>query len=221
MSWRDLSIMDQRREFVMLASLREPTSRPCASVSASAGRRDMSGCGGCRREKRPDRSRRPHSSPRRTPNDLERCVLNVRDSHPAWGARKIARRLQDMGLTPPSARPCIAVLTRHGRIDPQTKADLATGRFEREAPNLLWQMDFKGRTRMGCGNWCYPLTIIDDHSRFAIGIEACLDERLQTVRGRLETILRRYGLPMAIYCDNGNPWARACPTSGHSFGSGC
>ncbi|MFK0204115.1 helix-turn-helix domain-containing protein, partial [Agrobacterium sp. NPDC090283] len=153
-----------------------------------------------------DRSRRPHSSPQRTSCDVERRVLDVRDAHPAWGARKIARRLQDLGMEPPSASTVHAILTRHDRIGPQAKVRMANGRFEREAPNLLWQMDFKGRTQMACGNWCYPLTIIDDHSRFAIAIEACPNEQLETVRGRLETILRRYGMPMAIYCDNGNPW---------------
>ncbi|MBB2708276.1 UNVERIFIED_ORG: hypothetical protein GGE63_006443, partial [Rhizobium esperanzae] len=31
--------------------------------------------------------------------------------------------------------------------------------------------------------WCHPLTVIDDHSRFAVGLEACTDERMLTVRG--------------------------------------
>ncbi|MGO7668366.1 IS481 family transposase, partial [Rhizobium ruizarguesonis] len=77
------------------------------------------------------------------------------------------------------------------RIGPETGGRTGLGRFEREAPNLLWQMDFQGRTQLVSGLWCHPLTIIADHSRFAVGLEACADERMQTVRGRLEPILRR------------------------------
>lgn len=212
MGWRDLSIMDERREFVLLAGLEGANiAQLCArfGISRPTGylwlKRLRSG------EPAEDRSRRPHSSPCQTSADIEQSIIEVRDAHPAWGARKIARRLHDIGIEPPSASTVHAILTRHGRIDPQAKNRPASGRFEREAPNLLWQMDFKGRTQMTCGHWCYPLTIIDDHSRFAIGIEACLDERLQTVRSRMELILRRYGLPMAIYCDNGNPWGTGVP----------
>lgn len=212
MAWRDLSIMDQRQEFVTLASLEG------ANVSALCARFGISRQTGYvwlkrRRAGEPvaDRSRRPHSSPGRTPADLERSVLDMRDEHPAWGARKIARRLQDIGMEPPSASTLHAILSRNGRIAPATQDRQALGHFEREEPNLLWQMDFKGRTQLTCGKWCYPLTIIDDHSRFAIGIEACLDEQMHTVRGRMEPILRRYGLPLAIYTDNGNPWGTGVP----------
>ncbi|MBG0512151.1 IS481 family transposase [Agrobacterium sp. MOPV5] len=212
MAWREISVMDQRTEFVMLAAL------DGANVSALCKRFGISRQTGylwLRRVKAgeavKDRCRRPHSSPRRTSDDLERSVLDIRDEHPAWGARKIARRMRDLDMEPPSASTVHAILCRHGRIVTQANESMAQGRFEREAPNLLWQMDFKGRTQMACGNWCYPLTIIDDHSRFAIAIEACLNERLETVQAKLETIFRRYGMPLAIYCDNGNPWGTGTP----------
>ncbi|QYA06165.1 IS481 family transposase [Agrobacterium larrymoorei] len=212
MAWREVSVVDQRSEFVMLASLEG------ANVSALSKRFGISRQTGylwLRRAKAgetvQDRSRRPHSSPFRTPDDLERSVVDIRDEHPAWGARKIARRMRDLGMEPPCVSTVHAVLSRHGRIGARPSERMANGRFEREAPNLLWQMDFKGRIQMACGNWCYPLTIIDDHSRFAIAIEACPNEQLETVRARLEAIFRRYGMPMAIYCDNGNPWGAGVP----------
>lgn len=72
-------------------------------------------------------------------------------------------------------------------------------------------MDFKGRTQLTAGTWCHPLTVIDDHSRFAIALEACTDEQRTTVQARLERILRHYGLPMAFYTDNGAPWGTGVP----------
>jgi transposase InsO family protein len=104
-----------------------------------------------------------------------------------------------------------AILCRHGRIGPAPIERQAHGRFERAAPNLLWQMDFKGRTRFACGTWCHPLTIVDDHSRFAVALEACADERTDTVKERLTRTMRVHGLPLAIYTDNGNPWGTGVP----------
>jgi transposase InsO family protein len=117
-----------------------------------------------------DRSRRPLCSPNRTPEPVEQAVLSVRDAHPAWGARKILHVLERDGLEVPAPSTVHAVLERHGRITPGPRQGKAFGRFEKEEPNLLWQMDFKGQFQLGNGLWCYPLTIIDDHSRFSLCI---------------------------------------------------
>src|SRR5215204_5503876 len=42
-----------------------------------------------------DRSRRPAATPAATPAEVERAVLDLRDRHPAWGGRKLRRRLLD------------------------------------------------------------------------------------------------------------------------------
>src|SRR5271157_3920445 len=44
-----------------------------------------------------DRPRRPRCSPRQTPGALEAQVVSLRGQHPAWGGRKLRRRLQDLG----------------------------------------------------------------------------------------------------------------------------
>jgi len=54
-------------------------------------------------------------------------------------------------------------------------------RFEHERPNALLQMDFKGHFAMVQGR-CHPLTLLDDHSRFALLIAACANEQGRTVR---------------------------------------
>src|SRR5437588_670542 len=90
---------------------------------------------------------------------------------------------------------------RYGRIDPVEAAQHQPWqRFEREAPNELWQMDFKGHFPLLVGR-CHPFTVLDDHSRFCLGLEACANERGETVRGQLVAIFRRYGLPIAIVAD--------------------
>lgn len=212
MGWQEVSVADRRWEFVMLASLAGASiTALCARFGISrqtghlwlrrfaAGERDFE-----------DRSRRPRHSARRLSGDLEDRILAVRDAHPAWGARKIAAVLRRNGLEPPAASTVHAVLSRHGRIAPGSPGR-AYGRFERATPNALWQMDFKGRVRLGCGAWLHPLTVIDDHSRFAVGLAACADQRTQTVQARLERTFRHHGLPERIYVDNGSPWGGGRP----------
>ncbi len=154
-----------------------------------------------------DRSRRPASSPARSTAAIEAEILRLRDGHPAWGGRKLRARLVALGHDGvPAASTITAILRRHGRIDPEAAAThRPIIRFEREAPNQLWQMDFKGHFAAGDGR-CHPLTVLDDHSRFNLGLFACADERDETTRGHLTSLFRRYGLPERILCDNGSPW---------------
>jgi len=78
-------------------------------------------------------------------------------------------------------------------------------RFEREQPNELWQMDFKGPFKTASVQ-CNPLTIVDDHSRFAVCVAACPDQREMSVRKAMTEVFRVYGLPMRILMDNGTCW---------------
>jgi transposase InsO family protein len=154
-----------------------------------------------------DRSRRPRGSPNRTEGRMEAAVLELRSQHPCWGARKLARRLRDLGHEHiPSVSTITAILYRHGLIDPAASpSHQAFIRFEQERANQLWQMDFKGHFATAAGR-CHPLTMLDDHSRFALKIAACADERLETVIGVVKSVFQRYGLPERMLTDNGAPW---------------
>lgn len=202
--------MEQRRELMMLfeqegANRRELCRRFGISQTTAyklARRYRQEGETGLA-----DRSRRPHHSPERTPPAMEALVLSLRDTHPVWGGRKIRRRLQDLGHEAvPSASTITAVLHRHQRIDAaESAARQWPQRFERAAANELWQMDYKGHFAVAQGR-CHPLTVIDDHSRYALGLRACGDETEATVAGALKAIFRRYGLPERMLMDNGSPW---------------
>ena len=134
---------------------------------------------------------------------MEGAVVAVRDAHPAWGARKIAAVIARDGGSPPAPSTVHAILQRHGRIASPAVGTGARLRFEKEAPNQLWQMDFKGWLRLTGGEPLHPLTVIDDHSRFALCLDACPDQRRGTVTQSLERVFRRYGLPQAFFVDRG------------------
>lgn len=211
MPWRTVSVMDQRREFVRLAMQEGVNKRELCrrfGISPDTGyrwlARHLAGDA-----ELADRSRRPRNSPSRCAPGTEAHVLALRDAHPAWGARKIAWCLEREGSAPPAVSTVHEILRRHGRIKPPIGGAPAHQRFEKEAPNLLWQMDFKGWVRLTNEAQCHPLTIVDDHSRFAVSLAACANEQGNTVRDQLAIAFRRYGLPDAVFVDNGSPWGDA------------
>jgi transposase InsO family protein len=206
MPWQEVSSVSQRREFVMLAS------QPGANIRALCRRYRISPTTGYKwldRSRDPaesfvDRSHVPSHQPRRTSPAMEALVLEVREEHP-WGGRKIGRRLKNLGhCDVPSPSTITAILKRNGRLESKPEGG-PWQRFEREAPNELWQMDFKGHFALTAGR-CHPLTVIDDCSRFALGLQACGDETTETVKGRLSAVFKRYGMPASILSDNGPPW---------------
>ena len=206
--------MDERKEFVRLARM------PGANVSELCRRFAIHRSNGYKWLARYvaegeagliERSRRPHGSPHRTPMAMEAAVLAVRaSSNGAWGGSKISHVLKRRGeVAVPSASTITEILRRHGKLDgPRAGEPRAFVRFERAAPNELWQMDFKGHFAAGTQR-CHPLGALDDHSRYAVGMEACADECDATVRERLTRIFRRYGLPWTMLMDNGPPWGEA------------
>ncbi|CAK0777365.1 transposase [Gammaproteobacteria bacterium] len=66
-------------------------------------------------------------------------------------------------------------------------------------------MDFKGHVAMREGR-CHPLTVLDDHSRYAVCLRACLNEQTATVQQALTETFRCHGLPWRMTMDNGSPW---------------
>ena len=221
MPWSEKSIMSQRHEFVMLFEQEGVNRRELCrrfGISPTLGYRLWARWRQAGKAGLADRSRRPQHSPGRSLAAMEGLVLAVRDAHPAWGGRKIRRRLQDLeqqGV--PSASTITAILRRHGRIAAAARAGhKAFERFERAAPNELWQMDYKGHFATAAGR-CHPLTVVDDHSRYAVGLRACGDEREGTVQAELTAVFRRYGLPERMLMDNGSPWGSSDGAHRHTW----
>jgi len=210
MPWPEVTVVSARREFCALAR------RPGANVSALCQRYGISRTTGytwlARAEAGDDpaalvdRSRRPHTCPHRTDPTVEEQIVTLRDAHPTWGARKLKRRLEDLGADDlPAVSTITAILARAGRRDLAQPVSRPWQRFEADAPNWLWQIDFTGHFALAAGR-CHPLPVLDDHSRFLLGLTACANEQSATVQAILTTLFRRYGLPWKLLCDNGSPW---------------
>ena len=211
MPWKESTTMSLRTDFIHLAEMEN------ANLSELCRRFGISRKTGYKWLKRyreggasalANRSRRPQHSPGRSAEAVEAAVLAVREQHPAWGGRKIKATLERQGQSSvPSPSTITAILRRNGKIDEaEARKHRPYQRFEMEQPNQLWQMDFKGYFALTAGGYCHPLSVLDDHSRFLLGLKACPNETRQTVQAQLIGIFRCYGLPERMLMDNGSPW---------------
>lgn len=211
MPFTGVSAMDCKLEFVRLAQAEGVNRRELCrrfGVSPTLGYRLLSRYAAQGESGLAELSRRPRGSPRTTPAAIEAAVMAVRTEHPAWGGRKIAAVLRRRGLEAPSPSTVTQILRRHGMALGAFGGGQAPFiRFEHPAPNDLWQMDFKGHVSLDAdGGRLHPLTVLDDHSRFCLVLEACADQERATVKSCLIKAFQRYGLPRRITADNGPPW---------------
>ncbi len=155
-----------------------------------------------------DRSHAPHTVPHRTPPDMEALIVSYRNRYPAAGAVTLHKLMKDEGI---SNLPCTKtfnnIFKRNCLITQEaSQAAAHIQRFQHEAPNDLWQGDFKGHFAMTNGERCHPLNILDDCTRFNLCCEALAGETFEDIRPIMTRLFREYGLPKTFLCDNGNPW---------------
>ena len=229
MTWKESDLVSERLDFVTLASAEG------ANISAICLRFGISRKTGYKwlkiwREKGEgpsalcDRSRRPSRSPDKTSEKVEEAVLEIRRKHPSWGGRKIRKILMARRFkSPPAASTITEILRRNGFIsEEESSKHKPFSRFERNAPNDLWQVDFKGEFALTTGSYCYPLTLLDDHSRYSLGIIACKNQQRSTVKEHFRTVFHRYGIPRRR--DLGGASREGCAASGsgaRDIGANC
>src|SRR5579859_5709073 len=206
MPWRTMEVHQQRVEFVVAAAQK---SKPFRSLCHEFGISRPTGYLWLRRYQRhgvqgiAERSRKPLASPGRTDAVLEQRVIAMRLRYPDWGARKLRVVLAREGVE--LARNTIhRILLRHDLVKQVDRRPPSLQRFEREQPNELWQMDFKGPK--GWPQPVGPLSVLDDHSRYLIALAANGNTQGEPVRQQLEEAFQRCGVPEEMLMDHGSPW---------------
>jgi transposase InsO family protein len=160
-----------------------------------------------------DQSRAPHSCPQRTAPVTEAALLAAKQAHPTWGPKKLLPYLQarQPHLPLPAPSTAGAILARHGATTPRRSRrpkNPPVGRaLTTTAPNEVWAADFKGEFLTGDGRLCYPLTIMDAHTRYLLLCHGLPSTATGGVLPLWERLFAEYGLPTAIRTDNGTPFA--------------
>ena len=207
MPWRDKTVEELRKEFVLAAE----ECRNFSSLCREFGITRKTGYKWVERyqngEELQDRSRRPFTVANKTDAATEELIISLRSENPEWGAKKLKRVLEDEGYEIPCVKTVNNILNRYGCIsEEESLKHTAFIRFEKEKCNEMWQTDFKGEFRMEDGNKCYPLNIFDDHSRFLIKTEPSLTTANMVIPS-FRSAFEEFGMPNSVLSDNGAQFA--------------
>lgn len=163
-----------------------------------------------------EQSKKPKTSPSKTPSKLVKEIIKVRKKHSRYGAEKIKALLEreQPHIEWPSNTTIHNILKTNGFI-PDRKCNRhiypANPRFEPREVNDIWSTDYKGKMRMVNALYSYPLTITDSYSRYLLAADALENATFEATKEVFIRVFKDFGLPQYIHSDNGVPFA--CSTS--------
>jgi transposase InsO family protein len=215
MPWKETTIMEQKIEFICEWRTGKYTitelckqfkiSRPTAYKIIA--RFEEKGYDGLR-----ELSRKPRAAhPNQTDEKIVNSILNLKEKHRLWGAKKIHRLLyneyefEDI----PSMLTVHNILKKHGLVCPQKRLRRVKPIhpiFDPKECNEVWSADYKGKFLMGNKKYCHPLTIADSKSRFVFTAKGHYKENLSSAKAEFTRVFRKYGIPKQIHTDNGSPF---------------
>lgn len=208
MPWESKTVEELRKEFIDASKTTSNFSSLCREfgITRKTGYKWIA-----RAKETDDLSDRSHARKNisnKTDKETEKLILSVRKDNPAWGGKTIRQVLMNNGYEDlPCVKTCNNILKRNGCItEEESLKHKPFIRFEKDKCNEMWQTDFKGEFRTADGKYCYPLDIIDDHSRFLIKIKPSTTTANMVIPCFKEAFYE-YGMPNSILSDNGCQFA--------------
>jgi len=217
MTWRVMSIKEERHKFV-LEALNPQRKITFVELSNSYNITPKTGYKWVKRflengkKGLEDLPRTPLTSPTKISSDVESCIIEIRKEFPKWGPKKIIAEIKkEFGhLKAPSEGSIGNILSKHYLSNPRKyRRHVAKTAPLGEClePNDIWMYDFKGWFYTGDGAKCEPLTITDGFSRYLFQCEHLKRKREIDVWEVLERTFLEFGLPNKMRSDNGPPFA--------------
>lgn len=220
--WRESSPVSERKLFVRACTDRR---RKIADICSEFGISEKTGYKILSRYRLlgeaglKDRSHAVLQHPFRISEDVQKIILALKRAHPEYGPRVIHDRLvqHEPEKHWPASSSISELLKRHGLVRPRRRRDhdrerasLNSSLTQALEPNLVWTADFKGEFRLstGYGSYCYPLTVLDLFSHFALGLKALETTSIDPTMREFKRLFRVYGMPRVIRTDNGIPFAQ-------------
>jgi len=214
MPWKESSVVNERMHFIVRLQAGERMVDLCREygISRKTGYKYMERFGRLGAIGLSDQSRAPRH-PHRFEGPVVDLVVGLRREHPTWGPRKIREVLlrRHHGVALPGTTTISLLIARAGLASPRrsrNRVPVFPGHLTQAgSANDVWCADYKGQFRLANTDYCYPLTVSDDASRFLLRIEAFDRINLEEARYVFEEAFSAYGLPLVIRTDNGTPFA--------------
>lgn len=215
MPWKELSKMNEKMKFVIRLNEGERMSDLCREfgIARKTGykfkqRYEKHGLMGLY-----DQKKGPKNAANRTPQEIQCLIIDKKKHKKTWGAAKIREWLikKYPNVKIPVKSTVHAILDRNDLVKKRKNQrrfkSTPTNLSHPKEPNDLWCTDFKGQFKMQNRNYCYPLTISDQESRFLLGCEGLDAINAYDSMNVFERVFKEYGLPTAIRSDNGEPFS--------------
>jgi transposase InsO family protein len=153
------------------------------------------------------KSRRPNQLRTTVPGWVDIVVIAIR-LHTYWNSKRIAAEMTRRGIYTVSADHIDQLFRSHG-CNRGTVPRQPGPRYERSRPNELWHIDIKGPFFIHLGGrylktWIVGL--VDDHSRFVIGLRILSDNKARPILQWLDDCFELCGQPLELMSDNGSPF---------------
>ncbi len=203
MPWESKTVKECREEFIEAAKRTTNFSALCREygITRKTGYKWLERA--TQTDDLSDRSHARKTISNKTDIATEELILALRAENPAWGGKTLRKVLVDQGY---EDLPCVKtfnnILKRNGCISPEESLKHTPFlRYEKERCNEMWQADFKGDFPLLDGTRCFPLDILDDHSRFSIKIVP--KHNTLGVTENFRDAFHEYGVPDSVLSDNG------------------
>ena len=214
MPWNECNHMDERLRFVARLLDGEKMAVMCREfgISRKTGYKIFNRYKDAGIRGLEDRARSPYRHPNKTPFQVEKAILKIKREHKTWGAPKIRDKLikEFPVIQPPAPSTIHAILDRHGLVKRRKRRRhkaQGTSLSIALSPNALWCTDYKGQFLLGNKQYCYPLTITDQRSRYLLACESLESTKESGAFPVFERVFKEFGLPAAIRSDNGVPFS--------------
>ena len=145
---------------------------------------------------------------RRLPGPVREKIVEIKKREPFFGVQRISHLLKRVFFLSASPETVRRTLQEECLMVPSQKkhsANLTRPRFfERSTPNQMWQGDIF-TFRLG-GRYAYLVGMIDDYSRYMVGLELYRSQTADQVIEVYRRAVGEYGVPKEVLTDRGRQY---------------
>jgi len=149
----------------------------------------------------------------RLPPWVERAVIVVR-LLTYWNSKRLAAEFSRRDIYPLGHHAVDALLAEQGTARPSVHRPRGPA-YERARPDELWHIDIKGpfwlRQAPGVHTKVWIVGLVDDHSRFLIGLRVLPRPSTEPILEWLADCFELVGIPLEVMSDNGSPFVTWMP----------